>query len=955
MKSCTIGVIAFLLALPLHSQIRIPWLGANGLYGLADSSGKVLIPAQYESIELQAANQTATQAKKNGQQIFVFRNGVECPRTNVYGTAFLPVYLQTDDTKPANLLPDIQVIKDGPVLQFVDLKTGKNQSVGSYFRWEQPDWFWFTRHQRYELDRVRFLYGLFPILTDQKKINFINTQFKKILPTDYEAATVCDEKYLIAAENKNRMAILDFNGKVLSPWFNTVQPTRKTGVFIINNPQGNQYPVPKHTGLMDISGRFILDTVYQNIDALTSGKGLLVRRTNQDYSETALIDYQGKFIIHFDSCSSLNETGFKNYLRVRWKNGTYNILDENGQKILPRDYSDQVDIRGRSMRPLFFIIKQGGTLTVLDSTTKVLFTDSLDLVTPQYEKKDFVFFSSKFRNNTWLKGIRTLKGQIILPEKYLEINTFKAGNQEYYILNENHQFGLANSEGKILIPCTLYGLQADYQNNDTILWRRTLPNGLWSAYSPSGQKLPYPDYHVPTTRQKNLVHMGRNQKNETNFTISNGKTIPVPDFLKNHKGIYMEVRSLEGGFVVFKGPGEPLIVANERLEDIVPQGFAPIGLFLSKNRFEATGLLSVYEVSEAEKKGEVNITKKATVAPPPPKPVEIDPDMPIAEETISVGTGKPRDRACGILDARGAWVLPPKSGVHYIPISPYLVVETDYEETRIQNRFYFNRKPYTIHKVNQAEKGSFQVGAVTLEYFFKGLKAMAMSYPAIQSGAQAATMAYFDPFGKQLCPWYISKGPEALQRRNFIRTSTPQKGVEKHLLVTQDLTLIKDMGDIWIDNIDDYEPDGGLALTTARAKKGSELMGVLDSNGNWAIEPLFKNLKILIPDRLCSYQNEAGETVLMDWQGKGIYAENVQEYRPMPLPNNRMLVHMNNNSQSNPQALILDADNRISHKIPASAMDVSTGVVFTEPYIRLKNAQKKTVWLRLADGKYFAE
>jgi hypothetical protein len=724
--------LLLLLPLSLFAQTLIPWRAANGLYGLANDAGKLLVPARYERVYLMQESENFANGRKNGADVLVFRNGWDCPAPG-YAPRPFPVLFQKAPGTAPDTLRSLLALRDQRNMTLIHPASRKFQKFYSYFQSNLPNWFWFARHKPYQ-PCAEFIHGVCPVLDENRKINFIDTTLQLVFSGYWAAATVCDDQYFIVAENEHKMAIANHQGKIISPWYRQLQPTYTPGVFILNNSTGSA--TAGHAGLVDITGVLRIDTLYEYLEAVIGSPNVIVKHRNR----AALFDIQGKILLPFDSCLNITNTGYNGYLKVLDASGRYYLCDPSGKKLLPGPF-EQVDVAYR----------QDGTVRYFQGTNKgmvywytaekqLILQDSLFRINEIEALSPPRFLSYKYQGKETLNGLLDASGRSLLPPVYREITPRYFNGKVYFRLNLNMRFGLADADGKILIPCELYGLETSVSENDTVLWKKTQPRGLWSAFDIQGRKKPYPDYHLPTTRQEDMFSAGHNDKGEQVFILADGSSIPCPDFLKK-TGRVMQLRQGNGGYGLFKKQEEILIATNAQLQPILPAGYALLQKFFDRQRFKNTGLLPVYSLLG---KDTLAYEKPREIPPQPER--DMPPELAVVEEaprTIEQNNTA-EERSCGILDAQGAWVLSPKKGVHYIPVSPYLVLEMPFDEKRLPNRFAFNRQPYTIQGTAGTTR-QFPGGQPFPTVLFSGIQRYVNGIPGHPIGSASRHYGLFRP------------------------------------------------------------------------------------------------------------------------------------------------------------------------------------------------------------------
>ncbi|MCC6459845.1 MAG: WG repeat-containing protein [Saprospiraceae bacterium] len=967
----------FLAAGALHSsaQALIPYYGSTSpsgkaRYGYATEEGKVLIEPRYQGIhEIMPAAKIFTVLNNPdverallqpgeppltaGKAVLLLRSGlrmaVDNPKDVVVGVQDYNVY-----GKKLDSIGHLIGLPKGRDFMLYDLRKNTGKTYLHLVRNNSRDWFtnYYSPEREY-LGPFRFTHGAMEVWKTPGTMNFVDTDLKEIFPRDFAAGRVADAGHFILAEAPNQYAIGDRSGKLRTPFVWTdIQPSGRAGFFMVTGPRYN-HGKSGIAGLIDADGNIILDTVYRNITPF--GGDLLIVEKDQRFG---LMDYSGKIVRPITAQSIQPVTG-KRWLLVNeyGPGGSHprsNLLDAGGKPMLPETVQG-IGVPATIPIP-HFLVQFSGYWAFYDLELNEIarFTgiDNGKIV----ETDPFVFQISTLVEGKYQYGLFDRDGHSLHPTGFDEIMRLVP---HYFRVKKDTLFGVINSKGETLVPVQFLSIKAEVFRNDTLFWGEQA-NGRWMAYNRKGEKVPESGRLEPSVFLDPVIGIKRISGNgPVKAILSDGTRITMPDSLKEWQ-LLRQLHTPKGGLVVFsrsKSNKKETLVFDDRMRPLVPPGFVAV------SEDTEMGLVTVMRIKVKHKPA----TPKPPAEPPSTTPKQ---EVVVGGEIQEYGPKTLEYDACGVLSADGTWAMPPKTGVLYRPLSPYLVLELPagvvYKAGKVAEQ------PLRVHRVNQPPQAAFEVDFIRDKGFEKGLTTMQMGrvFPKVRDRVLSA---YFDEKGNQLTPFGLLQGHAQLQSRNLITLVNPDDPKEYVQLVVNEkgetLFDLKNLAcgklpqekklDYFVVNerLSKKETEKLLAMSlqeiTEMAGKLRTPQGIMDSAGRLVLPMRYLNVQIIAADRLFGARDTNGVALLYNWQGEllhrfpkhpGQVYQNEQALSSMSLAEGNIVLTDGRSS------VLVSADNRVLR-------------AFEEPYtgrsdldkrvFQVKNKEEHLIWVRSKDGYMF--
>lgn len=192
-------------------------------------------------------------------------------------------------------------------------------------------------------------------------------------------------------------------------------------------------------GLIDLTGKKILDTQYEDITALEGIKNSIKIKDNE---KVGIVDKEGKTIIEpkYSDISNLGKDNKAGFI-VKSEDGKYGIIDYSSNQVLECKYDSIEKISGNGL----YVVKESDTVKVIkqDGTeTDISGFDKIKAILPNAD--DGVIFEKDGKY-----GVMKTNGDIALSAKYEDL---KSAQKETVIAKKDGKYGVIdlNQNEKIL-------------------------------------------------------------------------------------------------------------------------------------------------------------------------------------------------------------------------------------------------------------------------------------------------------------------------------------------------------------------------------------------------------------------------------------------------------------------------------------------------------------------------
>jgi hypothetical protein len=283
-----IMILFSLFAQKASAQVLIPYLAKNGLYGLADESAKVVLPAKFS----QMMGPLVPHPIYKTSHFYV--DGVLVSKSLISTNEKIDWMWDrdADDVMRQKLQQLIYVNENCNLVVYL---LGTNKSVDICLKCP-------NNHDPYEPERLgyvrpgikpfRFKLGAAPIVRPNNLMNFVDTFLNPIFTVDFPDGEILDETFFSVENADYKCALADRSGRILTDYnWNKIALSKRKGFFLVNYPIYSGIPWG-NMGLIDSNGKIIIEPIYDKLTAITDK--LLAA---SDSTGSKWIDYDGNTIL----------------------------------------------------------------------------------------------------------------------------------------------------------------------------------------------------------------------------------------------------------------------------------------------------------------------------------------------------------------------------------------------------------------------------------------------------------------------------------------------------------------------------------------------------------------------------------------------------------------------------------------------------------------------------------
>ena len=188
-------------------------------------------------------------------------------------------------------------------------------------------------------------------------------------------------------------------------------------------------------GVIDFSGKEIIEPKYQEITTLKGTKNSLVLKQNDKFG---LSDNKGNIIIQpeYKEIKSIQDNYQNGYIVINQEN-KYGIIDFTSQVIVEAQYEDIKQLTSNNM----YVVKQDGKWKLINSKKETLIENVND-VTQILEDKIIIKKDNQY-------GILLISGEEKIKPQYEELSNLFG---DYYLARKSGKYGIINSASGQILP-----------------------------------------------------------------------------------------------------------------------------------------------------------------------------------------------------------------------------------------------------------------------------------------------------------------------------------------------------------------------------------------------------------------------------------------------------------------------------------------------------------------------
>lgn len=908
-----------------QAQALVPFLGANGKYGYSNEKGDLVFQPEYDDAPIMPADSFGVRVVKDRFPLYLLRNGIVLRGKDGYSK---PLLNFTDPERRAapDTLHDLMLAGVGGKVYFIHRTTRKVLDFWPNQYYTSPNWF--PVYYRADGDtQTAFEFGFCRVYKGKGKVNFLNRNLKELFPRDFPAGTPLSDRYLLLADETQKMGIADSSGQIRIPFvWKRIQPAGRDGFFLVNNAlHPTRHATAEKAGMIDADGKIVIDTVFRDLEPV--GKNYVIARKK---FTAGVMDYNGQWVIPMDYKEVRHL--FDDFFSVESPGpASVNIINLKGEKQLPRNYNAVISQTTFREHRQFLELWDYPVVCIADSGFNIVFcdTNAQSRLVSSLSSDKFQFYTHKYvaGKPDGLHGVRDHTGRFVIPAEY-DLISLPADDVDLYQVKKNGLWGLFDTEGREILPVKYASIRADESQSgkkvDTY-WARLPEAKLYSAFGSKGEKLSLPDNFMPNRDRDMLAELVLNKTNDAQeLALIDGSRVVWKDEYADIFGMH-QVRTPEGGF--FVDFGENIRVYNAFLKNIVPNGYAALRQFFDKKRLKNTGMMTLFQV-------QLGFTDNSQLPD--------DGDLLKMEQNIeshSVWPSLPADcSGSGVIDANGTWVSGPKAGVLFLPLSHHLVLE-------IGQKTGSHGQVFTLHRVNSPQKMSLSVSAPPGGMFD------ARNNFSMLIGRVSPTVdyAFFNEKGEQLTGIDIRNAGTYLRKRNLV-TCLHKSGNLADVILDEKGAVLATLDEnldaaSFFANPGDWPGDYFVAQ-----RRDDGYSGVLDSTGKTVLPFKFRALKILCPGKLLSANNLNGHTELLNWQGEVIYtaSENLRA-TCFEAANGYLLVSADHST------LVVSPEGSVVRTFPDKTAGLSGHPGYPNLAVLYDRNLKKNYWVDVVSGRVFRD
>ncbi len=497
---------------PYSNDFPLPYVAINeqGHWGVADSTGKILIEPEYTSIDMVADQYflaTKEQQKflmdRNGQKLLeqgydnISVEGVACacddkqltfftlmdqnryglfnPQTNVF---LSPQFDQLYTYDIIGGLPHVVEVVAGNKKGVLDVDSGEmvlKPTYDSYDDTATPEGYWIVREGAQ--------YGLY---------NY--QERKQAFPAQYESLYGLNKGDLLLMSIDGKYGLVDVKGKVVVPaQYGQISPLSNS-LYLLTTPEAS-YPNPY--AFYNQTKKKIYAPSYDSVETVYSDQLAVLRDQGRYKLYNPLKDQIIK--------GAYSKGGFPSYMdkfyrhqAVIKKGDKAAIIDEKGNYVIPPQYhsisslhqgyalmfSEEQDYFGA---PYYGYIDSLGKVVV---PARYVFDSQKDLA--DYFKGDYLLLLGEEEDNRQPVGLANRSGKVIIPPEYDQLIFQENGS--HFLVKREERFGILDADGKVILPVQFEDIILDEKPILTTDYKFSFPvlakkNGIYQYYKKDGSTL----------------------------------------------------------------------------------------------------------------------------------------------------------------------------------------------------------------------------------------------------------------------------------------------------------------------------------------------------------------------------------------------------------------------------------------------------------------------------------
>ena len=299
--------------------------------------------------------------------------------------------------------------------------------------------------KKYEIEKIDN-YEYFTLKVDNK-YGVINKEGKQIINTEYTNVIIPNpQKPVFICYTNDSTKVLNQNSEEIFTEFKSIEPIKLKNIAssLMYEKSVLTYKENEKFGLINLEGKKLTKAIYEKIEGLPYKEGELLVQKEGKYG---VINLKGKELIkpQYDQINvdgySNDENGYKNAGYIvgnKTEEGyRYGYIDINGKMLLELEYNEIQRITDVKENDKYLIAAKNGQYGLFKNKEQVIGNEYQSITYNQTDETLILQKTKKF-------GVANLDGKIIIPVEYKQIDSI---GMYIYATNENGKENVYTKEG----------------------------------------------------------------------------------------------------------------------------------------------------------------------------------------------------------------------------------------------------------------------------------------------------------------------------------------------------------------------------------------------------------------------------------------------------------------------------------------------------------------------------
>lgn len=299
--------------------------------------------------------------------------------------------------------------------------------------------------KKYEIEKIDN-YEYFTLKVDNK-YGVINKEGKQIINTEYTNVIIPNpQKPVFICYTNDSTKVLNQNGEEIFTEFKSIEPIKLKNIAssLMYEKSILTYKENEKFGLINLEGKKLTKAIYEKIEGLPYKEGELLVQKEGKYG---VINLKGKELIkpQYDQVNvdgySNDENGYKNSGYIvgnKTEEGyRYGYIDINGKMLLELEYNEIQRITDVKENDIYLIAAKNGQYGLFKNKEQVIVNEYQSITYNQTDETLILQKTKKF-------GVANLDGKIIIPVEYKQIDSI---GMYIYATNEDGKENVYTKEG----------------------------------------------------------------------------------------------------------------------------------------------------------------------------------------------------------------------------------------------------------------------------------------------------------------------------------------------------------------------------------------------------------------------------------------------------------------------------------------------------------------------------